>query len=270
MFPGIYGFRLDAGHILFLGAFYTVVLIVGTTVLYSLLRTHRALRSGREPAIRWISDFHDLPARDRACRHALSGQAPGRRCERGFDCRDCAEHAGFGAPPSTGEASFELLGVTVPLDRWYSRGHSFVHAEADGTFTIGLDPIAERLAGPNSRVDLPGIGATLEVNQAAWSITAGEERVRVLCPVAGTVVAAGGPGWSLKLKPGRDCGLTHLLCAGEVRPWMQREVERLQASLEAVGGRAVMADGGGLIEDPGSAYEERAWAGAIREFFLEP
>src|SRR5213080_307152 len=93
MFPWNYGFEWNAGHIVFLGAFYTVLVVVVTTVLSAMLRSRRALRAHKVESIRWHSDFHDLPAHDRVCRHVLTGEFTSRECPNAFDCRRCGTHA---------------------------------------------------------------------------------------------------------------------------------------------------------------------------------
>ncbi|SPE39192.1 Glycine cleavage system H protein (fragment) [Candidatus Sulfopaludibacter sp. SbA3] len=65
MLPWNYGFHLDTGHIVFLGAFYTVLVIVTTTLVNAAIRTRRDLQAKKLDRIRWHCDFHDLPARDR-------------------------------------------------------------------------------------------------------------------------------------------------------------------------------------------------------------
>ena len=75
MFPWNYGFHWNAASHIFLGAFYTVLVVVATTVVSAVLRSRRDLRARTRPRqIRWHSDFHDLPARDRVCRHVLTGE----------------------------------------------------------------------------------------------------------------------------------------------------------------------------------------------------
>ena len=92
MLPGIYGFAWDTGHIVFLGAFYAVLTVILITLTAATVRSVRAFRLGRVDAVRWHSEFHDLPAEARRCRHALTGGIPGRTCDNGFDCRSCATH----------------------------------------------------------------------------------------------------------------------------------------------------------------------------------
>ena len=74
MLPWNYGFHWTAGTMIFMGAFYTVVVIVASTLFSAALRSRRALRGRQTERIRWAEDFHDLPARDRQCRHVLTGE----------------------------------------------------------------------------------------------------------------------------------------------------------------------------------------------------
>ena len=75
MFPWNYGFHFGAASYIFLGAFYTVLLVVATTVLNALWRSRGDLSKGKVEDIRWHSDFHDLSAADRSCRHVQIGRA---------------------------------------------------------------------------------------------------------------------------------------------------------------------------------------------------
>ena len=78
---------------IFLGAFYTVLTIVAATLLRALWRSLRVLRGGQADEVRWHSDFHELPASDRVCRHELTGEFTRRECPNAFDCRGCETHA---------------------------------------------------------------------------------------------------------------------------------------------------------------------------------
>src|SRR3954468_25006683 len=93
MFPWNYGFHWGIATYLFLGAFYTVLVVVVTTLINAFLRTRRGLRANASEGIRWQSDFHDLPAADRTCRHVLTGEFKQRECPHAFDCRECTTHA---------------------------------------------------------------------------------------------------------------------------------------------------------------------------------
>lgn len=226
MFPTVDGFHWTAWHIGFLVVFFGIAIVIGATVLLALWRSRRAAES-----LRWHHEFHDLPERARACRYQLSGQLSHQTCGRGFECDGCSTHArlsGVAACAATDENPF---GLPYPGDRLYHRGHTWVRAEQDGTVSIGLDALGERLAGTPDAVDLPAVGARLTANGPGWRMRRNGIGVRVLAPVAGEVVETGGPraGFYLRVRPaGEGAGMGALLRSSEVGPWLQRELERLQ------------------------------------------
>lgn len=255
-----------------MGAFYTVLVIVATTVIQAALRSRRALRAGQAGRIRWDSDFHDLPACDRQCRHVLTGEFSYRECPNAFDCRQCATHAKIRAkgPASVAEPEEEIYGMSFPQDRLYHRGHTWVRAEQDGTVTVGLDDLGRRLLGEPNTEDLPQPGNRVTVNGTAWSVRKRNADVRVLSPVDGEIVASGGPAtdWRLKIRPdGKD--FRHLLGGSEIRPWVMREMERLQLVLAAEGATPSLADGGVPVADISASYPDADWDAVCGEMFLE-
>jgi glycine cleavage system H protein len=274
MFPGVNGFEWDAGHIIFLGVFYLVVMLVLATVIRSLLRARRAFRLQKAEAIRWKEDFHDLPLRDRRCRHELNGTVKSRICENGFDCRTCPQHSEFEKAEAARPAPLppgDLLGFPLPLDRQYHRGHTWVRTEEDGTLTVGLDELAGRLIGKPERLALPAPGSRVHTNGMGWSVGRNGSSVRVLAPVDGTVTATGGTdqGWYLKLRPDTAYpDMRHLLRGGEAVRWMAREMERLQ--LLATNGAGAVADGGVPVEDIGAALPKNERDAICGEMLLQP
>src|ERR1039458_5869620 len=77
MFPWNYGFHFGPASYIFLGAFYTVLIVVATTFVNALWRANRDLSKGKVEDIRWHSDFHDLSAADRTCRHKCADRGMG-------------------------------------------------------------------------------------------------------------------------------------------------------------------------------------------------
>ena len=274
MLPWNYGFHLDAGHIVFLGAFYTVLVVIVTTLVNAALRSRRDLSSRKVERIRWHSEFHDLPACDRVCRHVLTGELESRECPHSFDCRECETHARLveSHPVAAGEEE-EIFGMSFPLDRLYHRGHTWVRPESDGTVTVGLDELGSRLLGTPDQVALPPAGSHVEVNGTAFRVHKHGADVRVLSPVDGEVIAAGAPGagWYLKVRPAAtgEPAFRHLLRGAEVRPWLMRELERLQLTLTAEGAAPALADGGVPIADMSQAYPKADWDAVCGEMFLE-
>lgn len=277
MLPWIYGFHWNAGHIVFLGGFYAVLVVLAATLISAALRSRRALAAGRAGDIRWHADFHDLPARDRVCRHVLTGELKRRECPHAFDCRQCETHAQLIAKQSLAqpaECEEEIFGMSFPLDRLYHRGHAWAHPEPDGTVTVGLDDLASRLVGVPDNVNLPAAGARLHTNGTAFHVKKRGADVRVLSPVDGEVVETGGPerGWYLRVKPAAtgEPAFRHLLRGAEVKPWLLREMERLQLALSAEGAAPTLADGGVPVADIAASYPDADWDAVCGEMFLEP
>jgi hypothetical protein len=277
MLPWIYGFHWNAGHIIFLGAFYSVLTVVAVTLIAAARRSRRDLVAARVEEIAWHADFHDLPARDRVCRHVLSGEFQSRQCAHAFDCRQCQTHAKLielhpvelAAKPEE-----DLFGMAFPLDRFYHRGHTWAHPQADGTVTVGLDELGQRLLGVPDAVDLPQPGTHVAANGTAFRAHKRNADVRVLSPVDGEVVETGGAGlgWYLKVKPAAtgEMAFRHLLRGAEVKPWLMREMERLQLALSTEGAAPTLADGGVPVADIAACYPKTDWDAVCGEMFLEP
>src|SRR5687768_14011579 len=125
MFPNVSGFNWTPIHLAFLAIFFSVALVIASTVLLAAWRAKRDLAQGKAQAIQWRTSFEDLPARDRACRHELTGEFRQRRCERSFDCRECETHAKLvEAHPVPAAQQQDLAGLRYPADRLYHRGHT--------------------------------------------------------------------------------------------------------------------------------------------------
>src|SRR3954467_4007363 len=103
-------------HFIFMGAFFSVLTVVAATLLFALWQSRRGMEKVEE--IRWHSDFHELPAADRVCRHVLTGEFRNRECPNAFDCRMCATHAKLPRAQRPAEAEEEVFGMSFPLDRF--------------------------------------------------------------------------------------------------------------------------------------------------------
>jgi hypothetical protein len=279
VFPGVYDFRWETGHLLFLGIFYAVVLLVVCTLSLAAWRSAKDLRQGRSETIRWEEDFHSLPAASRACRHRLTGEIGDRACPNGFDCRKCSVHKALLARRHASASALDrsdgegMFGFRMPADRLYHRGHTWVRPEEDGTVTIGLDDLARRLVGRPDALTLPEVGAHLAAHGTAWRMRKEEAEVRVLCPIAGTLVERGGPdlGWYLRLRPdGGALDRTHLLCGGEVGSWILHEVDRLERLLAHGAVGIALSDGGLPVEDLSAVIRDRDREAVLGEIFLDP
>jgi len=275
--PWNYGFHWDLGHVVFLGAFYLVLMALALTLIAAARRARRAVAAHRVEQVAWDEDFDDLPARERVCRHVLTGELESRECPRFFDCRECEIHARLvGSHPlrCLEKPEEDLFGMAFPLDRFYHRGHTWVHPETDGTVTVGLDDLGSHLIGKPDAIELPPPGAHLEVNGAAFHVRKRDATVRVLSPIGGEVIATGGPNsdWYLKIRPGAICesAFRHLLRGPEIKPWILRELERLHLALSMPADAFTLADGGVLVADLAASCPNADWDAVCGEMFLEP
>jgi hypothetical protein len=275
MLPNVYGFNWTPLHVAFLGIFFTVALIIAIVVAISAWRARRDLRSGTAEAIRWHGEFEDLPARDRGCRHEFTGEFPGRKCDRAFDCRTCATHGRLltERPQQPSGEDETLCGLSYPGDRYYHRGHTWAKPHADGTFTIGFDELSRRMFGRFEQLELPALGTRLSANGAAWIIRQNGDEFRVLSPLDGEVVEQGGPDEDFFLRiraTGGDLQTRHLLAGAEIRPWVMRELERLQILISPDPNQPTLADGGVLVDDAPAMFPDVNWPAVWGEMLLEP
>jgi glycine cleavage system H protein len=219
MLPGVDGFRWSAGHLIFLGAFFSVATVIVSTTAYAVARVVKAFRSQKVESIRWKVDFEDLPAKARFCRHELTGEVLGRTCRNGFDCGNCETHQ-----------SSERSRQPEPVTRMYHRGHTWIRREPDGTFLVGLDELASKQIGQPEKIELPEVGTELRMNGTAARVVKSPAEVRILSPVAGEVIETGKTenDWLFRLKPAAPTETRHLLRGDEVSPWLLRETERLE------------------------------------------
>ena len=268
MFPGVDGFAWDAGHIIFLGAFFSVVTLVAITLARVWMRSLRDRTPQKEQQIRWHSDFHDLPSRMRQCRHELTGEVRQRSCPNEFDCRVCTEHPKFvrntAAVMAEQDVQDCVAGMVIPLDRLYHRGHTWVREEPDGTVSVGLDELGKRLVGNPECVEMPARGEQVLVNGAAFHVNG----VRVLSPVEGEVVESAP--LSLRVRPAAGFRTDHLLRGREVIAWMEKEIERLQLTLGGGAIGAALADGGVLSADLEREKPDADWDAVRGLMLLEP
>jgi hypothetical protein len=274
MFPWNYGFVLDKGHIIFLGVFYTVVLVVIGTLLVAALRTLRDMRRNRASSLVWHADFEELPRSERPCRHAFTGELPGRVCEFAFECGQCEKHHSLAMhdfPELLPGVIDDSLGIEIPLDRYYDRSHIWARPESDGSFTLGLDEIARRVAAHPETIELPEPGKRLAARSEAWKMRVNGTVIRVRAPFDCQVVetSESGKPWRLRVMALPGASFTHLLRGVEVSRWMMRELERLQVMVATAAAGPSLADGGIPVDDFARACPQADWSAITAAMFLE-
>jgi len=165
-----------------------------------------------------------------------------------------------------------MFGFVMPLDRYYHRGHTWVKYEGDGVYAIGMDDFGSRMIGAPDAVELPGVGTPLTANGNGWLLKKGRASLRILSPIDGVVIGTGkaADAWVLKVRGGEPARETrHLLRGEEVRPWVMRELERLQLAVAPAGIGMSLADGGELVPDMWKEAPQVDWDGVWGEMFLQ-
>jgi glycine cleavage system H lipoate-binding protein len=271
MFPWVYDFRWTAGHLTFLGVFFSAVMVAATTVSVAIRRSRRDLARGQAGRILWRAEFEGLPEMARRCRHSFKGELPGRICSLAFDCRECVTHAKLATVASEEAADLGApAGLRIWPDRLYHRGHTWVKLLENGYAMVGLDDLARRLLGRSSTLELPGPGTALEVNLPAWKVLRNGSEVSIAAPIDGTVVdAASCEPWVLKVVAKQPVDVRHLLRGNEVSAWLTAELERLQLLASGREGTAALADGGVLLEDLAETLPPDEWERVCGEMLLE-
>jgi hypothetical protein len=277
MLPWVHGFQWEAGHLIFLGLFFTVALGIGTTVVSAVVRTRRdCLREGADGAL-WRAEFAALASTARLCRAAFADERHTSLCVNGFNCSACTRYpllpAAAEAETNVVDGEFTVNGLRYPLDRAYHRGHTWVFQEADGTVGVGLDEMASRLLGPPDWTDLPPVGTLLQLNGNGWRLRKHGSVFRILSPISGKVVGHGSAesGGFLRVRPESPAVAQQHLLRGrnEVQGWVLREMERLQAACADGSVGISLADGGELVEDLSVVLRHGEWDGLCGEMLLD-
>lgn len=228
---------------------------------------------------KWEKVFSELPSEARVCRHEFSQYVHDRTCDNYFYCADCVIHKNVERLEVSRRrdgwreksAEYMVFGISVPSDRLYHRGHTWVKNEMDDTYMVGIDDFASRLIGKPDEVDLPEIGEQVVVNEPALTMKKKNADVHLLSPLSGTVIDTRNPdkGWYLKIKTGTN-GLStkHLLKGVEVKIWIMKELERLQRTLSSEELGTSFSDGGVLLDNLPDSYPEANWHNVYKEIFL--
>ncbi|RQS26405.1 glycine cleavage system protein GcvH [Burkholderia sp. Bp8992] len=77
----------------------------------------------------------------------------------------------------------------VPADLKYTDEHEWIHAEADGTLTIGITDHAQNTLGDIVFLELPAVGKQVKAGDAIGVVESVKAASDIYAPVTGEVVA---------------------------------------------------------------------------------
>lgn len=171
------------------------------------------------------------------------------------------------AGPRTSSGWFRL-----PERFFFHRGHGWALPGENGLMRVGMSGFAGSLLGKPTRLHLPDPGSTLGQGDAGWRVELGDQRLTMLSPVDGEVVAVNdkvladpdlaardphGDGWLLEVRvPNAKATTKGLLSGNLARAWMDDITEGIRQRMAGELG-VVLQDGG----VPVSGFAKELWPG---------
>ena len=222
-----------------------------------------------------------LLVKDLKCRHMLSGRVSYKLCAHGYNCVKCPydqmiEDAGLLPSPSPTTCD-NVAGFDVAQNYYYLTGHTWARVEYGGRVRIGIDDFAQRLLGPQDRIELPRLGKRVSQNDPHAVLRRGNKAAEARSPVDGTVVAVNpklqhhaeianadpyNDGWLMLIQPEKlRKNLKNLFFGTESLAWIDDEANQLSRMVSETTGFAMAAAGGEVVKDiygslPGLKWEE--------------
>ena len=122
-----------------------------------------------------------------------------------------------------------------PSDFRYSKDHEWIKAEGD-TATIGITDFAQKQLGDVVYVELPAVGATLDIHQTIGVVESVKAVSEVYSPLSGEVSAVNeelnnspeilnrdphGQGWIIRLRLKNKADLDQLMTAADYEKFLE-------------------------------------------------
>lgn len=127
--------------------------------------------------------------------------------------------------------------TTTPEDNRYAKSHEYVHLDGD-IGTIGITEYAQKELGDVVFVELPQVGAELELGDELGSIESVKAVSELFCPVSGEVIEVNealadkpelintdpyGDGWMIKIRCKSVDETDVLMSAEEYEEYVEKE-----------------------------------------------
>ena len=125
----------------------------------------------------------------------------------------------------------QVRGCNIPEDRYYwVEKHAWARPEADGTVTIGITDVAQRLAKGIINATPKDVGRTVQKGKSAGTLESGKWVGPVTSPITGEIVEINetakarpalinedpyGQGWFVRVKPADWAGESAALVTGQ-------------------------------------------------------
>ena len=244
----------------------------------------KKVKNGKQ--ISWQDAMRRRPGMERVCRHSLTNRIGKRACAYDYQCGKCDFDQFFEDvwTPKTKtfpRESHNIRGFDVPAGYYFHNGHAWARIESGGYIRVGMDDFALKLLGRADALDLPLMGKELDQNTAGWGLKRGDHLADVLSPVNGVIVEVNGAlrekpllahegpygeGWLFMIRtPDVKGTLKTLMDDQRTVPWINGEVDKLEAMIEDVAG-PLATDGGYLANDIYGNLPDLGWDKLTRTF----
>jgi glycine cleavage system H lipoate-binding protein len=175
----------------------------------------------------------------------------------------------------------KVFGIQVATSNFLHRGHTWVALENAGRVRLGLDDFSQKVLGPATKINLPGIGQHINADQPFLALGRQRKKAEVLAPLDGIIEAVNpkvreqpqiahddpyGEGWLLRVIPSNLKGDLEKMLFGQCNlAWTESETNRLMGMLQTAAG-VTLPSGGTLIDDVYGNYPQLGWKRLVHEF----
>ncbi len=227
-----------------------------------------------------------LLVKELKCRHMLSGRVSYKLCAHGYNCVKCPydqmiEDAGL-LPAPMAAVCDHVAGFDVAQNYYYLNRHTWARVEYGGRVRIGIDDFAQRLLGPQDRIELPELGRRISQNAPHAVLRRGKKAAEARSPVDGVVVATNpklrhqaeianadpyNQGWLMLVQPTRlRNNLKNLLFGTEILAYIDDEANKLSRMVSDTAGYAMAAAGGEVTKDIYGSVAGLDWDELVTSF----
>lgn len=75
----------------------------------------------------------------------------------------------------------------VPTDRFFHQGHAWVEPREPGVYRVGLDDFAHKLLGRAEALELPVVGSEIAAGKPGFALRVAGKRIPALAPLSGAI-----------------------------------------------------------------------------------
>lgn len=184
----------------------------------------------------------------------------------------------------TQNTDVKVRGITVPMDLFFHKGHSWFKRNTNQNVLIGLDDFGQRLIGPTDMVEVMKVGKHIKEGEPIAILKRGKNSIKLPSPVQGLIVrinpmlkddpemvnrAPYSRGWLVEVKPeGAFLSSPGLLRGGNAVDWMRTEIDRLVAIISNVHAEVTcLPDGGEVMGRFSESLDQNTLKRVLDTFF---